>query len=144
MPRAITILTEQFADWETGLFNATARLYYHFDTRFATPQGQPVLSSGGMLVTPQLAIEQIDLDGLDVLLLCGGPAQGNLLPSTARFSICVGFRSPALTPEPLSNRPTLAVPACFSCALAALNVSAKSTAMPAIDFVMVIPELLKN
>ena len=36
MPRAITILTEQFADWETGLFNATARLYYNFDTRFAT------------------------------------------------------------------------------------------------------------
>lgn len=74
MPRAITIITEQFADWETGLFNATARLYYSFDTRFATPQGKPVLSSGGLLVTPQLAIDEIDLDGLDVLLLCGGPA----------------------------------------------------------------------
>lgn len=74
MPRAITILTDGFADWETGLFNATARLYYDFDTRFATPQGKPVLSSGGMLVTPQLAIDEIDLDGLDVLLLCGGPA----------------------------------------------------------------------
>lgn len=73
MPRAITILTEQFADWETGLFNATARLYYSFDTRFATPQGKSVTSSGGMPVTPQLAIEEIDLDGLDVLLLCGGP-----------------------------------------------------------------------
>ena len=77
MPRAITILTEQFADWETGLFNATARLYYHFDTRFATPQGKPVLSSGGMLVTPQLAIDDIDLDGLDVLLVCGGPGWQN-------------------------------------------------------------------
>ena len=31
-------------------------------------------SSGGMLVTPQLSIDEIDLDGLDVLLLCGGPA----------------------------------------------------------------------
>ena len=74
MTRAITILTEQFSDWETGLFNATARLYYGFDTRFATPQGKPVTSSGGMLVTPQLSIDEIDLDGLDVLLLCGGPA----------------------------------------------------------------------
>lgn len=74
MPSAITVLTEGFADWETGLFNATARLYYGFDTRFATPQGKPVTSSGGMLVTPQLAIEDIGLDGLDVLLLCGGPA----------------------------------------------------------------------
>lgn len=74
MPSAITVLTEGFADWETGLFNATTRLYYGFDTRFATPQGKPVTSSGGMLVTPQLAIEDIGLDGLDVLLLCGGPA----------------------------------------------------------------------
>lgn len=74
MPSAITVLTEGFADWETGLFNATARLYYGFDTRFTTPQGKPVTSSGGMLVTPQLAIEDIGLDGLDVLLLCGGPA----------------------------------------------------------------------
>lgn len=73
MPNAVTVLTEGFADWETGLFNATARLYYGFDTRFATPQGKPVTSSGGMLVTPQLAIEAIDLDGLDVLLVCGGP-----------------------------------------------------------------------
>lgn len=73
MPNAVTVLTEGFADWETGLFNATARLYYDFDTRFATPQGKPVTSSGGMLVTPQLAIEAIDLDGLDVLLVCGGP-----------------------------------------------------------------------
>ncbi|OBV38715.1 DJ-1/PfpI family protein [Janthinobacterium psychrotolerans] len=77
MPSAITILTEGFADWETGLFNATARLYYGFDTRFATPQGKPVTSSGGMLVTPQLAIEDIGLDGLDVLLLCGGPGWQN-------------------------------------------------------------------
>ncbi len=49
MPRAITILTEQFADWETGLFNATARLYYSFDTRFATPQGKSVLAQAGLL-----------------------------------------------------------------------------------------------
>ena len=74
MPRAITILTDNFADWETALFNASARYYFGFDVRYAAPQGQALLSSGGLLVTPQLAIEDIDLDGLDVLLVCGGPA----------------------------------------------------------------------
>ena len=37
MTRAITILTEDFSDWETALINSTARAYYGFDTRFATP-----------------------------------------------------------------------------------------------------------
>ena len=72
MTRAITILTENFADWETALLNSTARLYYGFYTQFATPGGLPVTSSGGMLVTPQLALEEISLDDLDLLMVCGG------------------------------------------------------------------------
>lgn len=72
MPRAITILTENFADWETALLNSTARLYYGFYTQFAAPGGLPVTSSGGMLVTPQLALDDIALDGLDLLMVCGG------------------------------------------------------------------------
>lgn len=72
MPRAITLLTENFADWETALFNSTARLYYGMYTQFATPGGLPVTSSGGMLVTPQLALEDISLDELDLLMVCGG------------------------------------------------------------------------
>ena len=72
MTSAITILTDNFADWETALLNSTARLYYGFYTRFATPGGQPVTSSGGMLVTPQLALEDISLDELDLLMVCGG------------------------------------------------------------------------
>ena len=72
MTSAITILTDNFADWETALLNSTARLYYGFYTRFATPGGQPVTSSGGMLVTPQLALEDILLDELDLLMVCGG------------------------------------------------------------------------
>lgn len=72
MTRAITILTENFADWETALINSTARLYYGFYTQFATPGGLPVTSSGGMLVTPQLALEAISLEELDLLMVCGG------------------------------------------------------------------------
>lgn len=72
MKRSITILTEGFADWETALINSTARGYYGFDTRFASPDGAPVTSFGGMKVTPHLAIDAIELDGLDLLIVCGG------------------------------------------------------------------------
>ncbi|MEG1326255.1 MAG: DJ-1/PfpI family protein, partial [Janthinobacterium sp.] len=43
-----------------------------FYTQFATPGGLPVTSSGGMLVTPQLALEELNLDDLDLLMVCGG------------------------------------------------------------------------
>lgn len=72
MKRSITILTEDFSDWETALINSTARAYYGFDTRYASPDGNPVTSSGGMKVAPQLAIDAIQLDGLDLLIVCGG------------------------------------------------------------------------
>ncbi|KAA9002699.1 glutamine amidotransferase [Affinibrenneria salicis] len=72
MIRAITILSENFSDWETALINSAGRGYYGFETRFAAPDGRPVLSSGGMMVTPQLAIEDIQLDDLDLLMVCGG------------------------------------------------------------------------
>lgn len=72
MTRAITILTENFSDWETALLNSAGRAYYGFDTRFATPNGTPVTSSGGMVVSPHLALEAIQLDALDLLIVCGG------------------------------------------------------------------------
>jgi len=72
MTRAITILTENFSDWETALINSAGRSYFGFDTRFAAPNGTPVTSSGGMIVTPHLAIEAIQLDELDLLIVCGG------------------------------------------------------------------------
>ncbi len=55
MTTIVTILTEGFADWETTLLNAVAHAFYKVETRFATPGGKPVTSSGGMTVTPTLA-----------------------------------------------------------------------------------------
>ncbi|OHX15540.1 type 1 glutamine amidotransferase family protein [Chromobacterium sphagni] len=72
MTRAITIITENFSDWETALINSAGRGYYGFDIHFAAPGGAPVTSSGGMMVTPHLAIESIRLDELDLLIVCGG------------------------------------------------------------------------
>ena len=72
MTRAITVLTDNFSDWETALINSTCRGYYGFDTRFASPKGGSVRSSGGLLVTPQLSIDAIKLDDIDLLIVCGG------------------------------------------------------------------------
>lgn len=74
MTTIVTILTPGFADWETALLNATAHSYYGITTRFASPGGQPVISSGGMTVNPDLAIDAIDPAALDALVVCGGTA----------------------------------------------------------------------
>jgi len=74
MTKMVTILTQGYADWETALLNAAARSYYGIETKFATPRGAPVTSSGGLTVTPDLAIEDIDVDDIDVLLVNGGSA----------------------------------------------------------------------
>jgi putative intracellular protease/amidase len=74
MTTIVTILTEGFADWETGLLNGVARGFYRAETRYATPGGEPVTSTGGMQVTPDLALEDIDPAELDALVVCGGTA----------------------------------------------------------------------
>jgi len=72
MTKIVTILTEGFADWETALLNAVAHSFYGVETAFATPGGKPVTSSGGMTVTPTLALEELDVAGYDAILVNGG------------------------------------------------------------------------
>jgi len=73
MTTLVTILTEGFADWEIGLLAATARAFYHLEVLHAAPDGRPVTSAGGLRVTPDLAIEDIDLGRTDALVVIGGP-----------------------------------------------------------------------
>ncbi len=72
MTTIVTILTEGFADWETALLNAVAHSFYKVDTRFASPGGKPVTSSGGMRVVPDLALETLDPADYDAILVNGG------------------------------------------------------------------------
>lgn len=74
MTRIVTVLTEGFADWETALLNAVLRSFYGFETAYATPDGHKVTSSGGMQVTPDMAVADIDPAALDALIVCGGSA----------------------------------------------------------------------
>lgn len=72
MTLIVTILTDGYADWETALLNAAARQYYGVETKFATPGGKPVISSGGLKVTPDMAVEDIDPAAIDALVVNGG------------------------------------------------------------------------
>lgn len=72
MTTFVTILTPGYADWETALLNAAARSYYGINTLFATPDGAEVVSSGGLKVTPNMAVADINVDEIDALLVNGG------------------------------------------------------------------------
>jgi putative intracellular protease/amidase len=72
MTTILTILTEGFADWETALLNAAAHSFYKVETKYATPGGKPVISSGNMTVTPHLALEAVDVADYDAIIVCGG------------------------------------------------------------------------
>jgi putative intracellular protease/amidase len=74
MKRIVTILTEGYADWEIALVTAVARGFYSVEILHAAPRGQAVVSAGGLQVTPNLAIEAIDLKAVDALIVCGGSA----------------------------------------------------------------------
>jgi putative intracellular protease/amidase len=72
MTTIVTILTEGFADWETGVLNGVAVGFYKATALYATPGGKPVTSTGGMKVNPDLALEDVDVNALDAIVVCGG------------------------------------------------------------------------
>ena len=72
MTRIVTVLTEGFADWETALLNAVAHAFYGVETSFASPGGRAVTSSGGMRVTPDRALEGLDVADYDAIVVNGG------------------------------------------------------------------------
>lgn len=72
MTTILTILTDGFADWETGLLNGAARGFYGISTLYASPGGRQVTSTGGMKVVPDLALADIDIGAVDAIVVCGG------------------------------------------------------------------------
>nr|WP_316627219.1 DJ-1/PfpI family protein [uncultured Brevundimonas sp.] len=68
----VTLLTPDYADWETALIMAAARSHYGIDTLFASPDGEEVVSAGGLLVVPHLSIEDIEIEEVDAILVNGG------------------------------------------------------------------------
>jgi putative intracellular protease/amidase len=72
MTKIVIVLTEGFADWEATLLGAVARQFYGVDVAYAAPGGNPVTSSGGMRVVPDLAHEDVTAATFDAVIVSGG------------------------------------------------------------------------
>jgi putative intracellular protease/amidase len=70
--RIAILLTEGFADWEFGLLAGAGRGYYSVDTVFVSPGGRPVMSMGGLSVSPSGDCYEISPKEFDALVLIGG------------------------------------------------------------------------
>lgn len=74
MPRMAVALQADFADWEPALLMAAARYYLGCEVLTASPDGQPVVSMGGLKVTPDIGFAEIDPERFDALVIPGGYA----------------------------------------------------------------------
>ena len=73
MTKMVILLTEGFADWETGLLAGVARGFYGVEVVQTTVDGWPVTSAGGLKVMPDVSLAAA-LGDADALVLCGGTA----------------------------------------------------------------------
>ncbi|MFB4375267.1 glutamine amidotransferase [Agrobacterium tumefaciens] len=72
MTRIAIALAQDFADWEPALLAAAARSYLGVEIVYATPDGRPVTSMGGLNVTPDTSYDALDPAGIDALVIPGG------------------------------------------------------------------------
>ena len=69
--RIAIVLNDDFADWETAFLSSSARVFFGADVVHATPEGRPVLSMGHLQATGDAAIETIQMEQFDALVVCG-------------------------------------------------------------------------
>ena len=74
MARAIVFLQDGMADWEAGPVTAVLRRFLNVEIQIASPGGDCVTSIGGLLVEPDLAFEEVELEEFDIFLVIGSDA----------------------------------------------------------------------
>ena len=92
------MLNDAFADWETGFLSASARDFFDTDVLHFSPNGDNVISEGGLDVTPSGAFADIDVAGLKALIVCGSanwssptaPVITDILRFAAKDGILIG------------------------------------------------------
>ncbi|MCR9137958.1 MAG: DJ-1/PfpI family protein [Alphaproteobacteria bacterium] len=72
MPKIVIVLTNGYADWECSFLNGIGQAYYNVETTKVTPNGDNVISMGGLKTIPDDALETIRPDAFDAMVLCGG------------------------------------------------------------------------
>jgi putative intracellular protease/amidase len=66
------LLVDGFADWEAALLMAAARGHMGFDVTTASPDGNAVVSMGGLRVAPDLPMARLEPGPIDALVMPGG------------------------------------------------------------------------
>lgn len=72
MPKLAVLLTDGFADWEAAPLMAAARAFLGVEIATVSPGGRPVISMGGLRVTPDMALEDLSPETFDGLAIIGG------------------------------------------------------------------------
>ena len=72
MTKLAIALTERYADWEVALLMAEGRASFGLAFTIASPGAHPVTSMGGIRVAPEEAVERLDPQEHDGLVVWGG------------------------------------------------------------------------
>lgn len=72
MPKVAILLTDGYADWECAFLNGIGRAYYGIEITVFSPNGEKIVSMGGIHTVPQQALQAIKAADFDTLVICGG------------------------------------------------------------------------
>lgn len=72
MTKLAVFLTPGFADWECALAMSAARTYYGMQVITIAQTSEPLISAGGLTITPDASLNDIDIATFDALLIPGG------------------------------------------------------------------------
>lgn len=70
-------LFDGFSDWEIAYLTPEIKKNEKFKLTYFSKNGNPVLSMGGLRVTPDISLEDVVIDEVDMLVLPGGAAWEN-------------------------------------------------------------------
>jgi putative intracellular protease/amidase len=71
-PRLAIVLTDGYADWECAFLNGIGSAYYGIETLNVSPNGDKIVSQGGLRTTPDESLASVKSDAFSALVICGG------------------------------------------------------------------------
>lgn len=72
MPKIAVVLTDGYADWECAFINGIGSAYYGIETVNVAPNGDDIISQGGLRTIPDRSLNRVKPDDFNMLVLCGG------------------------------------------------------------------------
>lgn len=92
MTAILVALTPEFADWEIALLTAVARGYLDVSVKTATADGLPVISMGGLNVTPDMGYGEVVPGDFDAIVVPGGLAWEKQVVPEGLDDLIIAFR----------------------------------------------------